>query len=427
MRECPGVVYSLDWATVAGDILKESTDELDPALAPLRLFGWPPAAVERVLPPSAWIQGELVPGRSGMYFGDGSCLWPQARACESAAWALVLDDGDSFQTLSAPLACPFATSFRGELAASVQFFRVAGQGSSYTGDCKSVIDAVKSGIPEHLCAAYTADADLWMKLRKLVRIRKHDGLNVFWVKAHRSRSAAEKLGLAALRDWAGNDAADRAAKEAAAWRATPSRVEALQSARRLALRALLRLAHAASVGLDRGADIPRRRRPLRARLLDARPGGHRPVALGGGGWRCQLCRVRARTKASLRTFRAVPCRGLFIARAHPSHRLQVSRGLVWCGACGAYAVEKMVGLSKQCPLHPPSAAAGQRLTRLRSGVVPPSSVGAASGLSGLGQPTLRAQAARDGRASSSSVGVYLRLQPELAAARHAAARTEDTA
>ena len=102
VRECPGVVYSLDWATVAGDILKESTDELDPALAPLRLFGWPPAAVERVLPPSAWIQGELVPGRSGMYFGVGSCLWPQARACESAAWALVLDDGDSFQTLSAP-------------------------------------------------------------------------------------------------------------------------------------------------------------------------------------------------------------------------------------------------------------------------------------------------------------------------------------
>ena len=419
LRECPGVVYSLDWATVAGDILKEFAGELDLALAPLRLFGWSPAAVERVVPPAAWIQGDLEPGRAGRHFGDGSCLWPQARACEAAAWSLVMEDGENFPALAAPLAGPFATSFRGELAASVQFFRIAGRGSSYTGDCKSVIDAVQAGIPEHLCASSSVDADLWVKLRNLVRLRKHDCLSLSWIKAHRSRAAAERLGLAALRDWAGNDAADRKAKEAAAWRAVPSRFEALMAARRLALRALLRLAHAASVGLDRGAGIPRRKRPLRARLVDTRPGGHRPVALGEGGWRCQLCRVRARTKASLRTFRAIPCRGLFNARAHPSHRLQLSHGLVWCGVCGAYAVEKMVGLSKQCPLRPPSAAAGQRLTRLRGGIVPEASVRAATRLSGLVRPTQQTPAARERGSSTSPVGVYLRLQPELAAARHA--------
>ena len=426
LRECPGVVYSLDWARVAGEILRESNEEVDPALAPLRLFGWPPAAVERMMAPSTWIQGELVPGMSGRYFGDGSCLWPQARACETAAWALVFEDGENFPGLSSSLPGPFATSFRGELAATVQFFRVAGRGSSYTGDCKSVIDAINTGIPDHLCAASTADADLWVKLRTLVRLRKYDDLSMAWVKAHRSRAAAEKLGRAALRDWAGNDAADRSAKEAAGRRAVPSRFEAMQSARRLALRALCRLAHAASVGLDRGAGIPRRKRPLRARLLETRPGGHRPVALGGGAWRCQLCRVRARTKASLRTFRAVPCKGLFLARAHSSHALQLSRGLVWCGACGAYAVEKMVGLTRVCPGHPPSAAARQRLTKLRRGAVPLSSVGAANALSGLEQPSFRAQETRGSSSAASPLGVYLRLQPEVAAARQAAHRPGGT-
>ena len=429
LRSCPGVVYSLDWARVAGAVLRESAEELELALAPLRLFGWPPAAVEREVAPAAWIRGDLDPGRPGSYYGDGSCLWPQARACESAAWALVLDEGDGFPALAAPIAGPCANSFRGELTAAIQFFRTAGPGSSYVGDCKSVIDAIQAGIPDHLCSATAADADLWVKLRRLVRIRQPDRLSVAWMKAHRSRAAAERLGPLALREWAGNDAADQKAKEAAVWRAVPSRKDALLDASRLASRAFLRLAIAAAIGLVRKAGFPRRKtRPHRARLLDSRPGGHLPVALRGGGWRCRLCRVRARTKASIRTFRALPCRGQFVARAHPSHRLKVSQGIVWCGSCGAYAVEKMVGLSKPCPQHPPSAAAGQRLSRLRGGIVPGASVGAASRLTSLGRPTqqpqsvdLAASERREGGSAvgSLSVGVYLRLQPEVAAARAA--------
>ena len=182
----------------------------------------------------------------------------------------------------------------------------------------------------------------------------------------------------------------------------------MQSGRRLAVRALSRLALAASVGLDRAAGLPRRKRSLRAPLLDTRPGGHRPVALGGGAWRCQLCRVRARTNASLRTFKAVSCRGLFTARAHASHRLRVARGIVWCSACGAYAVEKMVGLARACPGAPPSATAGQRLAMLRGGIAPPASVGAAAAWADLGPRH---------RQGTSVSGVYLRLQPEVAASR----------
>ena len=125
-----------------------------------------------------------------------------------------------------------------------------------------------------------------------------------------------------------------------------------------------------------------------------------------------MCRVRARTKASLRTFKAVPCRGLFKARAHASHKLRVARGLVWCSACGAYAVEKMVGLARACPGAPPSAAAGQRLAKLRGGIVPPASVEAASAWADL--------APRDRHVTSAS-GVHLRLQPEVAASRAEAA------
>ena len=94
--------------------------------------------------------------------------------------------------------------------------------------------------------------------------------------------------------------------------------------------------------------------------------------------------MHARTKASLRTFRAVPCKGSFAARAHASHRLRLCKGVVWCGRCGAYAVEKVVGLARECPGHPMTAASAQRLLLLRNGLVPGSSEKAARRLSTLG-------------------------------------------
>ena len=139
------------------------------------------------------------------------------------------------------------------------------------------------------------------------------------------------------------------------------------------------------------------------------------MALPGGGMQCRFCRVQARTKASLRTFRAIPCRGRFRLRAHSTHRLNAAHGVLWCGACGAYAVERMVALSKPCPRKPLSAAAGQRLARLRAGEVPAASELAASRLGGLlrGVSTGVQPVAREAR----PVGVYLRLQPEVATSR----------
>ena len=385
LRSCPGIGYALDWAWIAGEIPREPAALSDPALAPLRLFGWPPAAVEVSVRPSAWIQGNLTPGSSGKFYGDGSCLWPQLKGCESAAWSLILPDGSSCPSgLSSSLAGPTVNSFRGELSAAIQFFRSAGPGSVYVGDCKAVVEAIQLGVPVHLSAASSRDADLWSKLRRVARNRAGDSLTATWVKAHRSRASAAALGPEALRDWAGNAAADKSAKEAARRHANADRAESVVAAARLARAALTRLAKAASVGLDRGADLPRIRlkKPRTPRLTEA-PGGHDPVPLAEGGWRCRRCRARALTKASLRTFRAIPCRGAFAGRVHQSHRLRSKQGVIWCGRCGAYGVEKLVGLTLPCPGRPSSAAAAQRLLLLRSKQVPSVSQPAARRLSTL--------------------------------------------
>ena len=379
LQLCPGVVHALDWAWVGGDVPREPAALAELALAPLRLFGWLPAPVERVLAPVNWIQGSLPPGIRGNYFGDGSCLWPQKKACEAGAWSLVCPDIEpAARGLSASLLGPFVNSFRGELSAAIQFFRVAGPASQFVGDCKSVVDAIQLGVPRHLVAAASRDADLWLKLRQAVRKRSGDALEVKWTKAHRARETAARLGQEALREWAGNREADELARAAAARHADASRVEGAAVAACLAKAALTRLAFAAATGLERCADLPRRRlKRARQPLSVARPGGHDPVALRSGGWRCKRCRVHARTKASLRTFRAVPCKGSFAARAHVSHRLRVTQGVVWCGRCGAYAVEKVVGLARECPGHPVTAASAQRLLLLRNGHVPGASEKAA--------------------------------------------------
>ena len=382
---CPGVVHQIDWAWVEGSVPRHPATLDLPDLVPLRLFGWPPAPVERVCAPTVWIQGELTAGRPGTYYGDGSCKWPQAKLCEAAAWPLVHGEvGRELPGISAALEGPFVSSFRGELAAALQFFRVAGVGSEYVGDCKAVIDAIRLEVPAHLTASTSRDADLWRKLHGLVRARRGDFLRVKWVKAHQARQAAACCGPEALAEWEGNRAADSLAKSAAGRHASASRVATLAAATRLASAALVRLAFAASIGLDRSADLPRRRgRRSRASLEEESPGGHEPIALAGGGWKCRVCRVTARTKASLRTFRAVPCRGAFAGRIHASHKVRYTKGVLWCGRCGAYAVEKVVCLSRQCPGNPQSSAAGQRRVRLRAGRVPAASENAAARLHDL--------------------------------------------
>ena len=450
---CLGVVQALDWARAAGAVQREAPEIADPALAPLRLFGWAPVAVERAVAPSRRAQGFLVLGRVGRYYGDGSCLWPQMKACESAAWSLVYNDGSGGELPGSSAGLPglFGTSFRGELMAIVQFFKVAGPGSSFAGDCKSIVDAVALGVPPHLATAASRDADLWSRLRRLVRERRGDRLLVYWTRAHRSRAVAARAGAEALMDWAGNRAADELAKSAAARHGQPTRARALQLSTQLTARHLTRLALAASVGLDRCGGVPRRR-GKRVRSVGGSEafGGHVPIPLRGGGWHCKLCRIRAITKASVRTFRAVPCRGNFLSRAHPSHTLSVLEGVVWCGRCGAYSVEKMVGLARPCPGHPTTPSSARRLQLLRGGEVPAASENAAVRLSladhasstsdaGFGQPVAqtpaaepraeahspRLAAARPRRDSevrafpATPVGVYLRLQPDVAAERAA--------
>ena len=77
-------------ARAAGQVCGGAPNMIDVGLDPLRLMGWPPAVLQRVPVPAQRVQGWLYPGRPGRYYTGGSGLWPQLKACESAAWSLVL-------------------------------------------------------------------------------------------------------------------------------------------------------------------------------------------------------------------------------------------------------------------------------------------------------------------------------------------------
>ena len=71
---CIGVVQALDWARAVGWVWSEAPELADADLAPLRLMGWLPSQLERVLVPAQRVQGSQCPGRIGRYCGDGSCM-----------------------------------------------------------------------------------------------------------------------------------------------------------------------------------------------------------------------------------------------------------------------------------------------------------------------------------------------------------------
>ncbi len=168
----------------------------------------------------------------------------------------------------------------------------------------------------------------------------HDGgLSIFKVKAHRPRvRAIEEDGEEGDKLWAGNDAADVAAKSLAkaTWdsrEAERRKVEELKlRAQEIMTRAAI-CTHIAQKMFDK-LGIPRApaRKNKSHRHQDPSACGDHVLELrpdGQGRW-CAACHLVANTAASRRSLRARPCTGLVTERIPPSHHLQYSAGVLWC-------------------------------------------------------------------------------------------------
>ncbi len=155
------------------------------------------------------------------------------------------------------------------------------------------------------------------------------------VKAHRARSTAEVEGDESLRDWTGNDAADGLARALAnSLRAADVREGPKQASHRATLQ---RMAMAAAWAWRHWPDtVQRKQKKKRWQKTQAATHGagacgpHTLRARSGGGFECNICRLRTATASSLKSLRIKPCRGDVAQQAHATHQLRWSSGVYWC-------------------------------------------------------------------------------------------------
>ncbi len=171
------------------------------------------------------------------------------------------DDGEGADVMRGGVPRWFTTVPRGEISACVAFLRHGGPGASFTTDCQDVSDAARVGVPDPLTSASNLNADLWRAVRNGLRHRE-DPPTVVKTKAHRSLAAAQRDAVDHVGHWAGNNCADRWAKDLARSMVEHPRLEPIWGdARESATMTLRRLAYGASWALKRWPDIEKRRKP----------------------------------------------------------------------------------------------------------------------------------------------------------------------
>ncbi len=99
-------------------------------------------------------------------------------------------------------------------------------------------------------------------------------------------------------------------------------------------------------------------------------GGHLVRRVPGGGWRCQSCLLEAWGDQGLGRLSRRQCDGAAHDRAHSSHRLATTRGVLWCMRCAAHTRRVPRALLAPCRGRPRSIAYVNYLRRLRAGLMP---------------------------------------------------------
>ena len=118
------------------------------------------------------------------------------------------------------------------------------------------------------------------------------------------------------------------------------------------------------------ADKKKRTRRGSIKIGKGQCGDHAMQPITGGGYECSQCLRQAWTQRGWARTSRVPCEGAIQARAHHSHSLHATRGLLWCLRCGAHTSRMPRALKEECVGHPRSGAYKNVIQRLAKGQLP---------------------------------------------------------
>ncbi len=376
-NECGAVEQQLTWMRIHGRKVRSARDE--PGLMPLATLGIPPLLTDSRPKELSLREGDVPRASQGLLFGDASGVGRACQSPEVVTWALATlkADGESLgHKVCGTCVGWYPSVAKGELQALAEAREVACIPAVYAGDCQYVIDGFSGGVPRSLASSSSPHADLWRRVRWLLRDHG-EGITAVKVKAHRSRARAEleDAGVG-LELWHGNQHADATAKGLALrlWDGIRPQAEMAAARSEDFVASIARAAictRVAQMQLD-SMKLPRitKRRKANTAAL-GHCGDHQlaPRASGGGHW-CTKCRLITRTASSLKSLAAKPCKGEVLLGVHNSHQLRWSLGITWCERCGYYMSRLPRALRQPCGGAPKSAAARNVLRRLRSGLPP---------------------------------------------------------
>ena len=362
----------------AGSLPRLPFDPHSSELAPLLQMGLPPKQTRWAPNEVAFCEGHLSMGFDGETFGDGSGENQDTRDSRIASWAVVRGEWNgtawtTAETMRGNVTGWFQTVPRAELRAYIEHLRHGGNFGPYIGDCKMVVDRASCGVPLVAAQARDINADLWKEAR---RIQEDIGgkPNIHKTRAHRTRRAAEADIDDPLRWWVGNDVADRKASSLA------KSISSLNSERKKldntltdAFRSTMkRVAYGAAWAFRNHWPETRRRRSERpSHELRAHDQGNLTLhEVGSRKWVCRTCGRIAKGTQGLARLGRLACKGSAVKQVHATHDMISHDGISWCPRCGAFATRRMRKLLRPCSGAPTSAAAAQRLTRLKEGKPP---------------------------------------------------------
>ncbi len=332
---------------------------------PPKIVGWSPVEME-------FVQGALQQGHDGDTYGDGSGVHQHNREVRVATWSVLRlvpgrNDGHILEKLRGNVAgwCP--TVPRAEMRALEEHLRHCGIDGTYIGDCKSVVEAARDGVPVSWTKSGNVNADLWQRIRTL-QLDHGAPMKATKIAAHKSRSAMTALGREM--DWLGNDAADAWAKDLAkSIAAQDQRLGDIEAHASNCNNTLEHIAYAAAWFMKKRPE-EKTTMSKRKKEEEVQQYLHDITERRLGGWECTRCQRMALSRAGLKAISATPCSQVTQAHVHPSHIIDRLNGITWCTRCGAYALRWPRRLRQPCAGAPRSEAQANVRRRLMCGINP---------------------------------------------------------
>ncbi len=384
IHDCGATAADRALGRAAGIHRRLPVEANDQGLVPLLLMALPPLPVLWQPEDISITEGDMAIDTVGPMFGDGSGYHQNLSSCRVSSWSLVSLDPESpaggtvRHKMAGSVIGWDQTVPRAELTALIKFLTHSSAGAYFVGDCRYVIDGAASGVPPSLMTSNAADPDLWKEVHRLI-LDHGAPPHLVKVKAHRSVSRAAIEGEESILHWHGNDAADRVAKSLCRRRLLADfRADDHFASTELSRRIIDCVARGASLAVDKWPDIvpsanqqvSQGRGALASVGDDDFEENHQMRRTERGYFECSACKQIAYTVMGARRMRTAPCGGSIGHATHQTHRIHTSQGVVWCGACGAFAARWPRQLIQVCPRRPRSQAQRNVLRRLWAGLPP---------------------------------------------------------